>query len=125
MNSRMEEILDVLKSDQGAFLQELDAAIAQNRDSAEFGAFFGFLIATIRSPEKVNWVALMNGIESFMADPLAEEQARLIGDFLLDGYSNFISNGKFDVKWFQGPMGLKTRDYLNAYEAYHGSPVRY
>ncbi|UOF01620.1 hypothetical protein [Bdellovibrio reynosensis] len=81
--------------------------------------------------EKVNWRALMGNIEQMLADeslnnPFCDGHSEyldvhiLVQQGILESFSNSISNGHLQVKNIGPYLGPKSRDYLQAWDSFHG-----
>lgn len=116
----IDQILEILTQDQSALKNEIEERVRENRETSETMALYGLYRAFVDHPEKANWKALMANIELILNSPAHAEQAVLVEQYILEGFSNTISNNAFDPKFLKDSAGPKAKAYIEAYESFMG-----
>ncbi|MNL29825.1 hypothetical protein D3C87_1515250 [compost metagenome] len=116
----IDQILEILTQDQSALKSEIEESVSENRETSEPMALYGLFRAFVSHPEKTNWKALMANIERILNSPAMAEHAVLVEQYILEGFSNTISNKAFDAKFLKDSIGPKAKTYIEAYEKFMG-----
>ncbi|MGZ3747518.1 MAG: hypothetical protein ACXWRE_09110 [Pseudobdellovibrionaceae bacterium] len=128
MNKRnifTEEVIEALCDGQKISEQEMQKIREENNGMPD-----GILVTFVqiyfrRNAATTDWKRLLNGIEQILVKNANEEQIRIVTHNILEGFANAAANGALDAKWITPHLGQKSRDYLNEYEKFHGSGVKF
>lgn len=119
-NSIVSDIIFTLCKDQDLLQDKIPKSIEENRDISEEMALYGLFLAIAENPEQTNWKRFMANLESIFGNPSQKEHHALIGQYILEGLSNFIASGELDSKWIKDSIGPKAKAYIISYEKVMG-----
>ncbi|MGZ3774821.1 MAG: hypothetical protein ACXVCY_12185 [Pseudobdellovibrionaceae bacterium] len=112
------EIISILRKNQEALQIQIESDVDEYRDTSDEMSLYGLFRAFAYNPEKTNWSELMLNIESILNNPSLKEHSVFVEQYILEGFSNVISNNAFDPKWIKDCIGPKALEYIKAYDKF-------
>lgn len=120
----IQEIMDVVRN--GQTFDEADfVEYLKPFETMPDAIFVTFVVSFFENKPKTDWKLMMAGLERLLKRNSDDEQVRVITQHILEPLADLGTNKGFDRELIKPHLGSISREYLNAYEALHGSKYKY